>query len=262
MFSAASFPDLLQRGAFLNRILHQDERLVAEVDRRQSEVAGKLSWLQMKQEELAKLQEEKEREELEHEALKKERERKLAQLRNQRAAHEKAAKELESSAARLESVLAELERKRQEALKNQSEALTALDRKNFGANRGKLPWPAQGKILTGFGRQEHPKYRTVTMSKGIDIAAPPGSPVQVVADGVVDLAQWLSGYGQTVIVNHGNGYYTVYAHLASVTVKVGHPVALGEKLGTVGETGSLKGPCLHFELRAGGAPQDPVSWLR
>ena len=101
------------------------------------------------------------------------------------------------------------------------------------------------------------KYKTITLNNGVDIAAAIGTPVHSVGDGVVDLVQWISGYGQTVIVNHGRGFYTIYAHLSSVSVGEGDRVTPGQLIGASGDTGSLKGPCLHFEVREGGAAQDP-----
>jgi septal ring factor EnvC (AmiA/AmiB activator) len=234
---------------------------LAEVRTRQVEVETKLSWLEVKRKELEELQAEKEKEEAQHEGLKEQREKKLSQIRTKKSSHEQSARELEDAARKLEEVLAELERKRQRATGSTSVVLAELDRKNFGANRGKLPWPTAGEIITRFGRHEHPKYKTVTMSKGIDIAAPMGQAVKCVGDGVVDLVQWLPGYGQTVIVNHGNGFYSVYAHLSAVSAAAGKRVAPGEVVGAVGDTGSLKGVCLHFELRSQGSPQDPIGWL-
>ena len=119
-----------------------------------------------------------------------------------------------------------------------------------------------GEVITGFGRQQHPKYKTITVSNGIDLKAAEGTPVRSAGAGVVDLVQWLPGYGQTVIVNHGRAYYTVYGHLGSVVVRPGDPVEAGQNLGTVGDTGSLKGDCLHFEIRSGGVAEDPTRWLR
>jgi murein hydrolase activator len=262
VFSATTFPGLLQRTAFLNRVLDQDRRLIDQVKAREAEVQVKLRRLQAQRDELAALQAEKLAQEKQFAALKAERERDLASVRDQRATHEAAARELEESARQLESVLAELERKRREALARQNPVLTELDLKDFGKNRGKLPWPVVGEVITGFGRQEHPKYHTVTMSNGVDLKAAEGTPVRSVGSGVVDLVQWLPGYGQTVIVNHGRAYYTVYGHLASVSVRQGDTVDPGQNLGTVGDTGSLKGDCLHFEIRSGGAAEDPMAWLR
>jgi septal ring factor EnvC (AmiA/AmiB activator) len=262
VFSASTFPNLLQRTAFLNRVLDQDRRLVEQVKAHEAEVQEKLGKLQAQRDELSALQAEKLSEEKHYESLKSARQRDLSSVRDQRAEHEAAARELEESARRLQSVLAELERRRREAVARQNPVVTELDRTDFGKNRGRLVWPVVGEIITRFGRHEHPKYKTVTVSNGIDVKAVAGSPVRSVAAGVVDLVQWLPGYGQTVSVTHGRAYYTVYGHLGSVSVRPEDAVEPGALLGTVGDTGSLKGDCLHFEVRSGGAAQDPLQWLR
>ena len=89
-----------------------------------------------------------------------------------------------------------------------------------------------------------------------------GAEVRSVGPGIVDLVQWLPGYGETVIVNHGRSFYTIYGHLGSINVRPDDRVDPGHLLGTVGDTGSLKGVCLHFEVRQGGEAQDPMLWLR
>lgn len=262
VFSANSFPNLLQRTAFLNRVLHQDQKLVDAVAEREAAVKEKLGRLEGQREELRVLEEQKEAEEREYESLRTERMRDLNAIRNQKAAHLSAAKELDAAAAEMERLLAELERKRQEALRRKNPQLTELDANDFSKNRGRLPWPVTGDVITQFGKQQHPKYKTLTLSNGLDIAAPQGTAVHSVGTGLVDLVQWLPGYGETVILNHGRGYYTIYGHLASVTVRQGDLLQPGDVLGAVGDTGSLKGVCLHFELRQGGSAQDPEDWLR
>ena len=262
VFASSSFADLLQRGAFLKRVLRQDKRLVLEVEEREAGIQDKLARLRRRRDELERVRAEKIREKKQVEQLKAERARSLAKVRNQRRANEQAAKELEAAAARMKRVLAELERKRREAMRRHSPVLDELDHNDFGKNRGRLPWPVQGKVIAAFGPQVHPKYKTVTRNNGIDIAAALGTPVRSVGDGVVDMVQWLPGYGQTVIVNHGRGFYSIYAHLSSVAVQVGTRVAPGQTLGAVGDTGSLHGACLHFEVRKGGTAEDPTVWLR
>jgi septal ring factor EnvC (AmiA/AmiB activator) len=262
VFSADTFADLLQRGAFLNRVLQEDKRLIAEVEEREAEVQHQLDRLHQKQDELARLKSEKEDQRRQYEALKAQRGRDLAKVRDQKQENEQAARELEAAAAKMKKVLAELERKRRDAMSRHSPVLAELDRNDFGKNRGRLPWPVQGKVIDAFGRHEHPKYHTITLNNGVDVAADIGTPVISVGDGVVDLVQWLPGYGQTVIVNHGRGFYTIYAHLSAVSVAQGARVAPGQTLGAVGDTGSLKGPCLHFEVRNGGSAENPALWLR
>jgi len=132
----------------------------------------------------------------------------------------------------------------------------------FGALRGKLPMPADGHIEVGYGNVLNPKFNTVTLHKGLDIRAKAGTPVRAVADGKVAFAGWLRGYGNLVIVDQGNGFHTLDAHLATLARAVGDEVKAGDTLGQVGDTGSLKGAFLYFEIREKGEAVDPSPWLR
>lgn len=132
----------------------------------------------------------------------------------------------------------------------------------FGAARGDLPWPADGPVTETFGRKVHPVYDTVTLFKGIEIDAGAGTSVEAVYQGRVAFADWFQNYGLVVIVNHGNDFFTIYGHLDAVRVRTGEWVDAGAEVGTVGETGSLIGPSLYFEIREGSEAVNPVQWLR
>ena len=131
----------------------------------------------------------------------------------------------------------------------------------FATARGSLPWPATGDVVGGFGRRRHPIYDTYTLSRGIEIGAEEGKPVRAVFDGRVVFADWYSGYGLLVILGHGGEYFTLYGHLSSVAVLVNERVQAASVIGRVGETGSLTGPNLYFEVREGTDALDPLRWL-
>jgi septal ring factor EnvC (AmiA/AmiB activator) len=116
-------------------------------------------------------------------------------------------------------------------------------------------------VAVGFGKVLNPKFNTVTVQNGLDIEASPGAPVRAVAPGRVVHAGWFKGYGNLVIVDHGEGYHSLVAHLGSMRTAMGEDVEAGTVLGTVGDSGSLKGPYLYFELREKGRPVDPLPWL-
>jgi len=128
--------------------------------------------------------------------------------------------------------------------------------------RGLLDWPARGQVSAGFGTVIHPRFRTRVPHPGWDIDAPVGSEIRSVFDGQVAFAAWMRGYGLTAIVDHGGGLLSIYAHSAALLVEAGENVRRGQVLGTIGETGSLRGPFLYFELRLDGQPVDPREWLR
>lgn len=186
----------------------------------------------------------------------------LSRVRQQRAQYASAIEDLAASERKLKSFIAVLE-KRRAAAEAAGKTVDVFPDVGFARLRGSMPWPARGRITTAYGRQKHPKHGTITFNSGIDIAAPEGADVRCVARGQVEYVQWTDGYGKTVIVNHGGGYYTVYAHLSQTMVSESQPVEPGAVLGRVGDTGSLDGVKLHFEVRAGaqGDAVDPMAWL-
>ena len=172
----------------------------------------------------------------------------LAVVRSQKAVHEKAALELEAARAALQKELDALPKA----------APGAVD---FATLKGKLAWPAKGRVEVPFGKVVDPRFHTVSLQKGIDLRAAPGTPVVAVAPGRVVHAGWFRGYGNLVIIDHGGGYYTLFAHLGAMTRAKDDHVEAGDAIGEVGDTGSLKGAYLYFEIRKAQTPLDPRRWL-
>ena len=133
---------------------------------------------------------------------------------------------------------------------------------SFDGQKGRLQSPVKGKVISNFGTKRKGDYNAFTFQSGIDIKAERGTPVKNVFNGEVMFAQWLKGYGNLMIIDHGNNYYTLYAHLEELYKKKGERVDTGKIIGTAGDTGSIKGPCLHFEVRHHGKPVDPLKWLK
>lgn len=175
----------------------------------------------------------------------------LAAVRGERQIHERAAAEADAQSRKLAEFI--------EALSPARSGSTSHT--GFAALRGRLPRPAGSRIDVGFGKVVDPRFRTVTVQKGVDLAARRGEAVLAVAPGRVVHAGWFKGYGNLVIVDHGEGFHTLVAHLASMTAAAGEDVDAGAMLGTVGDTGSLKGAYLYFEIREHGKPLDPKAWL-
>jgi septal ring factor EnvC (AmiA/AmiB activator) len=132
---------------------------------------------------------------------------------------------------------------------------------SFARNRGKLNWPVQGKILHDFGRYKNPQLNTVLNNSGIDIRATSGAEVRCIFSGVISLITYMSGFGNTIIIDHNDGFYTVYAHLSEVLVNNQEFVEAGTVIGSVGESGSLEGAKLHFEIYGNNTPLNPTIWL-
>ncbi len=203
----------------------------------------------------------------------------LASVREEKSGHLAAIKELEKSAKDLQALVARLqneeERQRRAGrttprqpskaesprAKEKEEAPDIQDDGRFAGLKGRLPWPTAGDLISTFGRQEHPRFRTATFNRGIEIAAKQGRDILAVAEGTAIYADWFKGYGRLVILDHGGGYFTLYAHASEIAVKSGDGVSRGQVIAKVGESGSLAGPQLYFELRHKGKPLDPVAWL-
>lgn len=132
----------------------------------------------------------------------------------------------------------------------------------FADHKGQLPPPVAGRLLTRFGRARDPELGTVTFNTGVTLDAPHGAPVRAVHQGRVVYSGWYKGFGNLVIIDHGDDFHTLYGHLSAIRRARGETVATGTIIGEVGDAGSLGGPQLHFELRARRAPVDPVPWLR
>lgn len=132
----------------------------------------------------------------------------------------------------------------------------------FEQKKNKLQWPANGKIVSYFGKQKHPVLGTITENSGIEIATAPGVPVKAVSDGVVVTITWLRGFGNTIILLHDNNYYTVYSHIENIDVIQDEYVDAGQKLATVSSNASMDGSRLHFEIWHEQEKLNPTHWLR
>lgn len=181
-------------------------------------------------------------------ALRQEKERRLIGLRN-----------MEAAARRLQNMLDELTR-RPIAKPAPTPRLPSAGRGLDGL-QGQLDWPIRGPVSAPFGAVKHAEFGTDLVRRGIDIDAPVGATVRVVEKGRVVHADRFAGYGRMVIVDHGQRYYTVYAHLSEIVIKTGEELGRGEILGKVGESASPGQAKLYFELRKDGRSVDPQLWL-
>jgi murein hydrolase activator len=189
----------------------------------------------------------------------------LSETREDRATHERLAEELSDAARRLEALVRSLARRApaQRAVARATAPPPAAGPAiGLGRIRGQLPWPTEGRVVTSFGRETHPRFGTETVRTGIAIEAPEGAPIRAVATGTVAYRGWLKGYGNLLVLDHGDGYYTLYGHAAQILVDEGDQVKGGDVVGRVGETGSVEGPRLHFEVRYQSRAEDPQLWLR
>lgn len=133
----------------------------------------------------------------------------------------------------------------------------------FYEKKGNLPWPISGRIITRFGLERHPQFNTITMNNGIEISPLKNSSVvTAVHPGKVVFADYFQGYGNLLIIDHGLNYYSLYGHCAEFLINKGDLVREGQAIALVGDSGSLKGVCLYFEIRFKTKPLDPLQWLK
>jgi len=178
----------------------------------------------------------------------------VAEVKLSRKSHEQALEELAESAKQLQILL----RKIVEEEYSLPFAFVPLYEK-----KGKLPWPIQGRIITAFGLQKHPRFNTITLNNGIEIAPKKEKAIiQSVHPGRVVYADVFEGYGNLIIIDHGMAYYSLYGHCSEFLVAKGDAVKAGQPVALVGDSGSLNGECLYFELRFKTRALDPLQWLK
>ena len=257
LLAAESFGDLVTRYKYLHLTSRQDRALVTEVERLTARVRGRRNDLLGIQTELDRRRQERAAELERYGQLMAERQTTLRTLQRNTAQTTTRLTALQRDEARLNDLLANLERARLNA-----GGVTPAGTGLTTADLGRLDWPVEGEILYQFGREQLGNGGVI-LRNGIGISASLGSAVRAVADGTVALRDRLGTYGLTVIVEHGNGYWAVYAQLANAAVAKGDRIKAGQVIGTVGGEGSDRGPHLYFEIR--GENQialDPLTWLR
>lgn len=174
----------------------------------------------------------------------------LAAARDQKDKNATLLRELESSASHLEKMLSALE----------LQAKTGESA--FATLKGSLKKPVSGKVVRSFGRNRTGRFNTYTISNGVTIQSAEGTPIRSVYNGKVIFADWFSGYGRIIILDHGGGYYTLYGHLSELKVAAGDDIEADRIIGLVGDSGSLEGPALYFEIRLHGKPVNPSPWFK
>ena len=240
-----------------------DARLIQEYRGTSDRLDDRRRREETRERELADLKSDAQREQAEVDRDAAKRRSLLAKVRDERAYHERMVGELSEATRKLEAFIRDLQaRQRRVAKVPPPKPGIEPPSVGFGNLRGRLPWPTEGRIIAAFGAQVHPRFGTRTFRNGIDIEAGEGREVGAVYGGHVIYTGWFKGFGNLIILDHDNEYYTLYAHIADILVKEGDDVRQGQKIGTVGDTGSLEGPRLYFEVRFQGKPQDPEQWLR
>ena len=173
----------------------------------------------------------------------------IKSIQRQKALAEKAVKEAEEAQKEAGAMIAKLQQQRTKIY--------------FPSGQGsKFDWPLRAKMSSPYGNRMHPILKRNILHSGIDLAAPVGTPIKAPAAGECIYDGWLRGYGKVLVLDHGRGFSTLYAHLSASLVKEGQEVKAGAVIAKVGKTGNVTGPHLHFEVRRYGTPENPIKYLK
>jgi len=268
LLGADSFADLLTRHRYLQIIASYDRALVDHVTQLERALEEHSRQLEGNLAELGRLRQTKLGEVAELRSVERERQAALGQFQDRERQALTRLEQLDADEARMTGLIDDLEGRRLE--EERRRALSGVGREGpstlSGADAGSLDWPVEGDLLYRFGRERRPNG-TVLRWNGIGIQAPIGTPVRAVKAGSVVLAGPFEGYGPTVVLSHGGGFYTLYLYLEEIGVLQGREIEAGQVVGTVGGSQTPEGPHIEFQIRApvaGGAPQamDPLQWLK
>lgn len=260
MLSADSFGELVARYKYLHEIAVRDRALLQRVEDLRTSIRGKQRQLVNLQGDVRDNRSEKEKEEGRLVLLQRQQQQSLVRVQADAKKTQQRLAQIRKSEGRLNNIIASIETERRRAT-SRSSAVARGASSIRTSDYGTLAWPVDGNIVYNFGRVINPN-NTTTRWNGIGIAAATGTAVHAVAAGDVVLSAPLGTYGETVIVEHGAGDYSVYGSLSSMAVAKGAHVAKGEVVGAVGMSDPDLPPHLHFEIRHGGPAVDPTTWLR
>lgn len=263
LLAAESFGQLLSRYKYLYLTSRQDRALVTDVEHLRNRVVSERNNILDVRKQLDRSRQEREAEYAKYGELAQARARRLEALQRSARSTERRLGTLQKDEARLNGLLAALERaRRDEAARGALRGAVSTPGSITTADLGKLDWPVEGTIVYRFGRDTLPSGGIIRWN-GLGIAAAMGTPVKAVESGKVRLVGQFGTYGLTIVLEHGNGYYSVYSHLLSAGVRLGAAVSKGEIVGAVGGQNSDYGPHLHFEIRGENqVALDPAEWLR
>lgn len=260
MLTARSFGELVARYKYLHEIAVHDRSLVRRLETLRDDIGRQRTELVKLRDAVAENRGDKLREEERLASLERLRATSLRQARRSTQQIRDRLAQIRASEARLGSVLATIEAERVRTVAARPNAPRATSTLRV-ADAGRLDWPVDGTLLYRFGRVINPN-NTTTRWNGMGIAAPVGTPVKAVAPGQVVSAGQLGTYGLTVIIQHGEGDYSIYASLQGASLRSGASVKKGDVVGTVGVSDPELAPHLHFEMRPKGRAVDPERWLR
>jgi len=253
LISAKDYQDLLNKSRYMNLIAYYDRQIISAVNSEISIANEKRTDLEVLRKNLQISKENVQNKQKEMNAEISKKDKLLASVRSKRSSYEDMIKELEVSSEKLRAMIETFDKE------TPSEQVPGT---GFGAQKRRLPWPINGDVIIPYGKYSDPLYNIPVFKNGIEIRAVNSEQPRAVAGGNVVYADWFKGYGLLLIINHGNGYHSLYGHLSEIFFKSGDIIKKGIAVGNIGESGVLNVPSLYFEIRYKGKPVDPMQWLK
>jgi len=263
VLSSTTWRQAMYRTHYLKIISEIEQNMTKKIEKLLIEISQQKLEMEVSLRNNLNLKREKEKNIKSYRKLRISREKELNKIRSNKKSLANYIDEKEAGIQQLESIIKKvLEDKarfeREERIRQQQQALKT---KSFKSLKGNLPWPANGRIIAKFGRQWNPKLKTTTDNPGIDIKGQPGSEIRSIMNGVVTTITYLRGYGTTIIVDNGGGFYTVFSHLTNIQTHIDSEIRAGDVIAYMGDSGSINGAKLHFEIWGKGQKLDPEKWL-
>ncbi len=254
IMGAKSFSDFANRLELLKRIIQSDYNLILEIQDQKAKIEAKKQELLQDKARLDALAAEAQKAQDEVAKKKAEQQAVMDEARANRAAAAQMEEDLIARSNAVKDLIEERKRQRAIAESGGSDA-------GYAQGTGQLSWPCNGVITSPQGYRVHPIFGTTIYHSGMDIGVDYGTPIHAADSGTVIYSGWISGYGNAVIIDHGNGMETLYGHNQSLYVSEGQNVSKGEVIAGAGSTGNSTGPHCHFEVRINGSPVDPMGYL-
>ena len=251
LLDAKSWRQAVYRAKYVKIISEHDRSLADEIRRNLVEIETKRTVMERELIDIRKIDEEKLSRKKWLEQRRRVRNKELGNLKRDRQKMSVALNQRKKAAQQMESIISHLERERVARiaeLERRRKEMELLGSVPFKELKGKLPWPIEGKVISRFGTYLNPNLKTVTENTGIDIRGSEGTEVRSIYDGIVTTVTYIRGNGNTVILDHGDGFYSVYTHVMDVEVEENSYVNARDIIAHVGDSGSLEGTKLHFEI--------------
>ncbi|MFN2368012.1 MAG: murein hydrolase activator EnvC [Desulfurivibrionaceae bacterium] len=266
-FSAGTLPDLLNFNEYFKALIKYDQQVIDDYRLKIEMLTETRKSLEEERAELLRAIATAENQAGEMESVRKERIALLARVNTEKKLYRRAIEEMEQASTELTETLAELRGKFMASRESQQRYYSSPKKRrpgserSFSMNKGRLPPPVRGSVTTFFGKSKQGKFGITTHADGIDIKTVAGTEIKAIHSGKVVYAGQLKGYGNLIIIDHGHQYYSLISRAAELYKKEGEVVSTGEAIGIMNDGGGLLGEGLHFEIRHGTEPLDPLDWL-